>query len=207
VSAKSKSTSKKRSKRVIQTKIDKKASGRAKKTRKTRVANKVRPEESPKKRRKQAKGRPKSVKPVKPAEMAVELSIRVADGIISEVKRVMIAGIVRPPRSKTSHVFPGVKDREKLAKQVSRGIHPDGLARLLSAIAHPQRLAILLKLLSGEATHKLLAKTTGLKAGPLYYHLRELREAELIGPRVRDLYVLTRQGRRALMAVIAIERL
>jgi len=142
-----------------------------------------------------------------PAELAVELGIRVADGSHPEAKRIAIAGIVRPPRRGANDVFPGVKDRETIARRVARGTRPERLARLLAAIAHPQRLVILLKLLAGEATHKLLTKATGLKAGPLYYHLRELREAGLIGPRVRDLYVLTRQGRRLILAVVATERL
>ena len=65
------------------------------------------------------------------------------------------------------------------------------------------------KLLPGQIIcgRNRLAKATGLKAGPLYYHLRELREAGLIGPRVRDLYVLTRQGRRLILATMATEHL
>jgi len=144
---------------------------------------------------------------VKAAELAVELVIRVANGSDWEAKRITIAGVVRPPRRAAPNGFPGVKDRETVAQRVARGTRPDKLARLLAAIAHTQRLVILLKLLAGEATHKLLTKATGLKAGPLYYHLRELREAGLIGPRVRDLYVLTRQGRRIILAAMATERL
>ena len=144
---------------------------------------------------------------VKPAELAVELGIRVADGSDREAKRIEIAAVVRPPRRAAPNGFPGVKDRETVARRVARGTRPDKLARLLAAVAHPQRLGILLKLLAGEATHKLLTKATRLKAGPLYYHLRELREAGLIGPRVRDLYVLTRQGRRLILAAMATERL
>jgi predicted transcriptional regulator len=81
------------------------------------------------------------------------------------------------------------------------------LARLLAAIGHPQRIAILRELLAGEATHKTLAKVTRLKAGPLYYHIRELRSAGLIGPKVRDLYVMTRRGRRVILASLAMDRL
>lgn len=148
-----------------------------------------------------------SARVAKLAELTVELGIRVADGTYPESKNVKIAGIVRPSRRAAPIGFPGVQDREKLAKRVSRGIRTDRLARMLAAIAHPQRLAILLKLLASEANHKLLTKTTGLKAGPLYYHLRELREAGLIGPRTRDLYVMTRLGRRVILAAIATEQL
>jgi DNA-binding transcriptional ArsR family regulator len=78
---------------------------------------------------------------------------------------------------------------------------------LLAAMAHPQRLQILLKLLGGEATHRLLAKATGLKPGPLYHHLRELRMAGLIGPKTRDLYFLAPAGRYAILAALAMARL
>lgn len=152
----------------------------------------------------------KSGSPRKPqfAELAVELTIRAADGTTPESKQVKISAIVRPPRQSSQLAsFPGVKARETLAKRISRGIRTDRLARSLAAIAHPQRLLILFKLLAGEANHKLLAKETGLKAGPLYYHLRELREAGLIGPRVRDLYTLTRKGRRIILAAVATDRL
>jgi predicted transcriptional regulator len=66
---------------------------------------------------------------------------------------------------------------------------------------------VLRLLLAGEATHKALSKATGLKAGPLYYHIRELRSAGLIGPKVRDLYMLTKRGRRVILGILALERL
>ena len=122
-------------------------------------------------------------------------------------KRVELAGAVRQPAGAAKGDFPREQDRQQAAKRVCRGMQPERLARLLGAVAHHQRLRILLKLLGGEATRQLLTKATGLKAGPLYYHLRELRSAGLIGPKVRDLYVLTPRGRRAVLTVLAMERM
>ncbi|GMV98120.1 MAG: hypothetical protein AMXMBFR83_24730 [Phycisphaerae bacterium] len=83
---------------------------------------------------------------------------------------------------------------------------PEGLARLLGALAHVKRLQILVKLLEGLSDHRTLAKLTRLKAGPLYHHLRELRLAGLIGPKVRDQYVITSSGRRVTRAAMALGR-
>jgi len=104
-------------------------------------------------------------------------------------------------------VLPVCKKRERTARLIARGAQPEQAARLLAALAHPQRIRILLKLLGGEATHRLLTKATRLKAGPLYHHLSELRAAGLIGPRVRDVYVLTSRGQRAILATLAFERM
>jgi len=95
----------------------------------------------------------------------------------------------------------------ELAAKLEHAVSRDALSRLLAAMGHRQRLTILLKLLGGEATHRLLAKATGLKPGPLYYHLRELREFGLIGPRVRDLYTITPCGQQALLVALACGRL
>lgn len=94
-----------------------------------------------------------------------------------------------------------------MAQQVVRGIDAAKLAGMLAAIAHPQRLTILFRLLACEARHQSLARVTGLKAGPLYYHLRELRAAGLIGPKVRDLYVLTPMGTEVVLVAVAFGRL
>lgn len=206
-------TAKKGSKKVVSKKSNKKATkrkittNRKQKTRKIHHTSKAQTRRSSKKGPKQPKKTNKAAKLSKKAELAVKLGVHVLDGVDSEAKKVEISGKVRLPRSRDVKNSPGIKEREIIARQVSRGVRPDRLTRLLAAVAHPQRLSILLKLLSGEATHKLLAKATGLKAGPLYYHLRELREAEMIGPRVRDLYVLTKQGKRVILSVIAMERL
>ena len=139
------------------------------------------------------------------ARLEVELALQVADGWTNDKKQVRLVG--KGPRRRAARVVPSVQDRHTAARRVSVGSRPADLARLLAAIGHRQRLAILRELLAGEATHKMLAKVTRLKPGPLYYHVRELRAANLIGPKVRDLYVLTRRGRRVILASLALERL
>lgn len=139
--------------------------------------------------------------------LAVELRVAVVDGTRNEEKHVERQGLVRAASRTATGQAARLQDRLEVARQVGRGVQVDRLAGLLTAVGHRQRLRILLKLLGGEATHRLLARATGLKAGPLYYHLRELRSARLIGPKVRDLYTLTAKGRRAILAAVAVERL
>ena len=74
----------------------------------------------------------------------------------------------------------------------------------LAAVAHVQRLTIMLKLLEGPATYAALRHATKLKAGPLYHHIGQLRLAGLILPKQRDLYELTRGGRNLMLAVAVI---
>ena len=152
-------------------------------------------------------GRRKSAGRVAGAGVSVELVVSTFDGRRRDEKRIERVGLVRRPVGGYKGDFPRAQDRESAARQVARGLQADKLACLLAAVGHHQRIRIVLKLLGGEATHRLLAKATGLKAGPLYYHLRELRLAGLIGPKVRDLYVLTPKGQRALLAVLAMERM
>ncbi len=73
--------------------------------------------------------------------------------------------------------------------------HRQRLGVVLDAAASTHRLAILELLLGGPATYQHLQKTTGLKVGPLYHHVNQLRAAGLIGPKERDLYWLTQSGR------------
>jgi DNA-binding transcriptional ArsR family regulator len=99
-----------------------------------------------------------------------------------------------------------IDNRAVLGRKMNRGCKMENISELFSAMSHPQRVAILCQLLEGEANHQILADITGLKAGPLYHHLRELRYAGLIGPKVRDTYKITRKGQRAILAAQAIER-
>lgn len=138
--------------------------------------------------------------------LQVLLEVTCTDGQQHEQLRVIRQGVGRPSR-KQSRRQPNPAERQKAAHEIARGTQPERLARLLSAVGHAQRLRILLVLLGGEATHGQLSKATGLKSGPLYYHLNELRAAGLIGPKLRDLYVLTQKGRRVLLAALAVDRL
>jgi predicted transcriptional regulator len=73
------------------------------------------------------------------------------------------------------------------------------LARLLSAFAHPQRVAIMKAIYTGAGTYAALRSKVGLKAGPMYHHLRELRLAGVLADGPRDVYRLTSKGRDALI--------
>jgi DNA-binding transcriptional ArsR family regulator len=137
----------------------------------------------------------------------VQLTLHVNDGITRDARTVRIQATVAPG-GRADRVFAlSQADREKNARRIIRTCRPQRIASLLSVLSHPQRIVILGKLLESEATHKMLGKQTALKAGPLYHHLRELRSAGLIGPKVRDLYVITRAGKRAILTAIAFERL
>jgi len=80
----------------------------------------------------------------------------------------------------------------------------DRIARLAAALGHNQRLRIMLKLLEGSLHYSLLCKTTGLTAGPLYHHIKQLRLANLIVTPMRNVYELTRGGRNAILAIISV---
>jgi len=65
-------------------------------------------------------------------------------------------------------------------------------------------LQILTALLYGPATYRTLQKASKLKAGPFYHHINQLRLAGFLGPKTRDLYVLTRAGRNALLVALSL---
>jgi len=95
---------------------------------------------------------------------------------------------------------------QEAARRVGR-VDLRRLTQALAAFGSVHRLRILTGLLEGPATYRWLQRRTGLKAGPLYHHVNQLRLAGLVGPRERDIYVLTRAGRNALMVVLALESL
>jgi predicted transcriptional regulator len=78
------------------------------------------------------------------------------------------------------------------------------LARALAAAGHRQRLAILFKLLYGAASYRVLQAWTGMKVGPLYHHLNQLRLAGLVESRSRNVYCLTRSGQNVALGCIAL---
>jgi DNA-binding HxlR family transcriptional regulator len=77
----------------------------------------------------------------------------------------------------------------------------------LGALGHSQRGRILRKLLEGPATYRALQGETGLRAGPLYHHIHQLRLAGLMLPKERDLYELSRGGRNLVVVAAALEKL
>jgi len=92
----------------------------------------------------------------------------------------------------------------------SSGLRLSGLravARALAAAGNEHRLAILRRLLRGSVGYRSLAACTGLKPGPLYHHIRQLRLAGLILPERRDVYELTGGGRNLILLTAAAARL
>lgn len=79
----------------------------------------------------------------------------------------------------------------------------DKIVRGFAAMGHADRVKMMRKLLDGPATYRALQRTSGLKAGPLYHHINQLRLAGLILPKQRDLYELTRGGRNLVLVAIA----
>jgi hypothetical protein len=78
------------------------------------------------------------------------------------------------------------------------------LAKLLAGFGHPQRVAIVKAIFTGAGSYGALCEKVGLKAGPMYHHLRELRLAGVLADGPRDVYRLTQQGRDALMLVCSL---
>lgn len=81
------------------------------------------------------------------------------------------------------------------------------LADILAAMGHPVRLHALGLLLGGSASYDELVMATGVRSGPLYFHLQQLRSAGLIGPRRRNEYTLTYRGRVMAMVTFTIGQL
>jgi DNA-binding transcriptional ArsR family regulator len=75
----------------------------------------------------------------------------------------------------------------------------DAIVQLFSAIASPRRLTMLKAMMAGADSYAKLRKAVGLSAGPLYYHLRELKAAGLVEEGQRDVYKLTQRGKHLLL--------
>ncbi|MBN1344789.1 MAG: winged helix-turn-helix transcriptional regulator [Phycisphaerae bacterium] len=98
---------------------------------------------------------------------------------------------------------PAQRPRHKLVEET-----PDeALAKLLCAFAHPQRVAIIKAIFTGAGTYADLRERVGLKAGPMYHHLRELKLAGVLADGPRDVYRLTRQGKDALILACSLATL
>jgi DNA-binding transcriptional ArsR family regulator len=77
--------------------------------------------------------------------------------------------------------------------------HDDTIVQLFSAVASPRRLTMLKAMMAGSDSYAKLRKAVGLSAGPLYYHLRELKSAGLVEEGQRDVYKLTQRGKHLLL--------
>ena len=90
------------------------------------------------------------------------------------------------------------------ARKFSARARVQELARVLAAFGSPHRLQILISLLYGPANYRTLQRASKLKPGPFYHHINQLRLAGFLGPKTRDLYVLTRAGRNALLIALSL---
>ena len=79
----------------------------------------------------------------------------------------------------------------------------DAVARSLSGLAHPARLAIYRALLTGSKDSATLIEAAGLNTtGQLYHHLREMEEVGLVVRRGRNLWAHTNLHAYALALVV-----
>ena len=81
------------------------------------------------------------------------------------------------------------------------------LAETFAALGHQVRLRILGKLLQGAASYEALVRVTGVRSGPLYFHLEQLRSAHLVGPKRRDSYELTQRGEAVALVASVLSKL
>ena len=95
---------------------------------------------------------------------------------------------------------PGQGARQKLIEAQDLA----AAARAMNAMGHPQRVALLQAMLTGAGSHAELRERTGLKAGPMYHHLRELRLAGFLEDGPRDVYRLTRRAQDLFWVVLAV---
>lgn len=98
---------------------------------------------------------------------------------------------------------PARRPRERFLSAAS----DERIAKLCNAMANPRRVAMLKAIFTGAGSYAQLADTLGLKAGPLYHHVRELRLAGLLELARRDTYRLTQYGKYALLLACLSESL
>lgn len=96
---------------------------------------------------------------------------------------------------------------KKTAKKPAKWRNANRLADILAALGHPVRLHAMAYLIGGATSYDELVAATGMRSGPLYFHLQQLRSAGLIGPRRRNAYTLTQRGRAMAMVAAAIGQL
>lgn len=131
-------------------------------------------------------------------------------GIVETVGGQIDATVIACDRSGNLGPRPGATGTSSITPARLGGSGPKSIRHLstaLAAMGHPVRIKILTMLLDGPGVYRSLQKVTGLKPGPLYHHVNQLRLAGLIGPKERDLYELTRAGRNLLMVTLAVEPL
>lgn len=82
---------------------------------------------------------------------------------------------------------------------------PDQIVRVLTALAHPLRLALLRLLLDGPQSSQKLQEALGVSSpGQLYHHLRELQATGIIEQHGRSSYTLPVRHYIPVLAMLAI---
>jgi len=98
---------------------------------------------------------------------------------------------------------PASRPRERFLAAASN----ERIAKLCNAMANARRVAMLKAIFTGAGSYAQLSEALGLKAGPLYHHVRELRLAGLLELAQRDTYRLTDYGKYALLLACLSESL
>ncbi|HUW83820.1 MAG TPA: winged helix-turn-helix domain-containing protein [Phycisphaerae bacterium] len=111
--------------------------------------------------------------------------------------------IITVERREELFTKPARRPRERFLSAAS----DERIAKLCNAMANPRRVAMLKAIFTGAGRYAQLAETLGLKAGPLYHHVRELRLAGLLELAQRDTYRLTEYGKYALLLACLSESL
>ncbi len=97
--------------------------------------------------------------------------------------------------------------QQSLARRLGRTVRPTAIEARLAALGSRHRLRILLELAGGPATYRSLVKATGLRSGPLYHHVNQLRLVGWVRPRERNLYEIAPAGVRGLLLAAALGRM
>jgi Mn-dependent DtxR family transcriptional regulator len=111
--------------------------------------------------------------------------------------------IITVERREELFTKPAKRPRERFLSAAS----DERIAKLCNAMGNPRRVAMLKAIFIGAGSYAQLAETLGLKAGPLYHHVRELRLAGLLELAQRDTYRLTEYGKYALLLACLSESL
>jgi len=111
--------------------------------------------------------------------------------------------IITVERLEELFIKPARRPRERFLSAASN----ERIAKLCNAMANARRVAMLKAIFTGSGSYAQLSEALGLKAGPLYHHVRELRLAGLLELAQRDTYRLTEYGKYALLLACLSESL
>ncbi len=173
--------------------------GRRAAPRTRRVAGEKPPAETARRRKKTPKRRKRTAKPAKQLSLN-ELLPNTLGRSTTEASGVVLAVFQKGEGKVQQHLATldrpvAASERLRLKEGTKILKQPAAAARLLHGAAHAERLRLMAELIPGPRTHHDLKTATGLKAGPLYHHVRELERADLVVCPARNRYELTEAGR------------